>query len=68
MVLVVEFVESPCSRELSAWAGNFVMNFSGRKRDRDLGFLEYQDPKPSEGLLPDRSSLAFRALEREDSM
>ena len=68
MVLVVEFVESPRSRELSAWAGNFLMNFSGRKRDRDLGFPEYQEPQPSEGLLPDRGSLAFWALEREDSM
>ena len=68
MVLVVEFVESPCSRELSAWAGNFLMNFSGRKRDRDLGFYEYQEPQPSEGLLPDRRPLALRALEREASM
>ena len=68
IVLVFDFVESPCSRELSAWAGNFVMNFSGRKRDRDLRIPEYQEPQPSEGLLPDRRSLAFRALEREDSM
>ena len=68
IVLVVEFVESPCSRELSAWAGNFLMNFSRRKRDRDLGFPKYQEPQTLEGLLPDRRSLALRALEREASM
>ena len=52
--LVVEFSELLHSRELSAWDGNFLMNFSGRKRKRDLVFLKYREPKPSDGLLPDK--------------
>ena len=68
VLLVVEFVESLRSRELSAWGGNFLMSFSRRKQDSDLGFPEYQKPQPSEVILPDRRSLALRALEREASM
>ena len=50
--LVVEFSELLRSREISAWDGNFLMNFSGRKRERDLGFPEYRKPQPSDGSLP----------------
>ena len=57
-----------CSREVPASDGNFSMNFSGRKRESDLGFPEYWEPQPSDRLVPDRRSLAFKALEREASM
>ena len=33
-----EVSELPRSREVCAWDGNFLMNFSGKKRERDLGF------------------------------
>ena len=39
--LVVEFSELPRSREISACGGNFLINFSGRKQDSDLGFPKY---------------------------
>ena len=53
------------SREVPASDGNFLMNFSGRKQESNLGFPEYREPQPSDGSLPDKRSLAFRALERE---
>ena len=36
-----------CSREVPASDGNFSMNFSGRKRESDLGFPEYREPQPN---------------------
>ena len=56
------------SREVPASDGKSLMNFSGRKRESDLGFPEYREPQPFAGSLPDKRSLAFRALEREVSM
>ena len=65
---MVELTEAPCLREFPACGGNFLMNFSGRKGDSDLGFPEYSEPQPSDGWLPDRRLLAFKALEREASI
>ena len=63
-----EVSELLCSGGASASDGNSLMNFVDRKRDNDLRFPEYQEPQPSVGSVPDKRLLAFRALEREDSM
>ena len=63
-----EVSELPRSREVRASDGNFLMNFSGRKQESDLGFPEYQEPQPSDRSLPDKRLLVFKALESEASM
>ena len=40
----------------------FFINFSGRKRESDLGFSEYWEPQPSDGSLTDKRLLAMSAF------
>merc|ERR1712240_835254 len=52
----------------SASDGKSLMNFFVRKRDSDFLFPEYRELQPSAGSVPDRRSLAFKALYKEDSI
>ena len=56
------------SEGASASDGKSLINFFVRKRDSDFLFPEYRELQPSVGSVPDKRSLAFKALEREDSM
>ena len=56
--LEFKLTEVPRLRETSALGGKTLMDFLGRKREKDLGFPEYWEPQPSDGSLPDKRLLA----------
>ena len=66
--LEFELTEVPRLRGTSAFVGEILMAFVGKKSERDLGFPEYWEPQPSDGSLPDKRSLALKALGREGLM
>ena len=52
----------------SALEGGTLMEFFGNKSAKDFGLPEYSEPQPSDGSLPDKRSLALKALGREGFM
>ena len=51
-----------------ALEGGTLMEFFGNKSAKDFGLPKYSEPQPSDGSLPDKRSLALKALGREGFM